>query len=114
MAGRMAEEAKAAYRAKNPRPPCPAPNSTPSSTSAHVATPTTTAPVSSPSPAPPSSSSPSIPIIVNGISYIPNPSWSSDPSPPVSSAYITEAPDFPGYDYHAFLALPDNNPSFLP
>ena len=112
MAGRTAEEAKAAYRAKNPRPPRPAPNSTLSSTSAHVATPTTTAPVPSPSPAPPSSSSPFIPIIVNGISYIPDPSWSSDPSPPVSSAYITEVPDFPGYDYHAFLALLDNNPSF--
>ena len=113
MAGRTAEEAKAAYRAKFPRPPRPAPNNTNSSSSVYATTPSTVTPVPSPSPAPPSSSFlPSIPIIVNGVSYIPDPSWSSDPSPPIPSAYITEIPDFPGYDYHAFLALPDNTSSF--
>ena len=112
MAGHSAKEAKAAYRAKNPRPPRPATNSTPPSSSVHVATPSTIIPVLSPSPAPPSSPSPPIPIIVNGISYIPDPSWSSDPSPPVPSAYVTEIPSFSGYDYHAFLALPDKTDPF--
>ena len=107
MAGHSAKEAKAAYRAKNPRPPRPATNSTPPSSSVHVATPSTIVPVLSPSPAPPS-----IPIIVNGISYIPDFSWFSNPSPSVPSAYITEIPSFSGYDYHAFLALPDKTDPF--
>ena len=112
MAGCLAEEAKAAYRAKNPHPPHPTMNSTPPSSSVHVATPSTIIPVPSPSPTPPSSPLPSITIIVSSISYIPDPSWSLDPSPSVPSAYITEIPSFSGYDYHAFLALPDNTHPF--
>ena len=96
MAGKTTEEAHAAYRAKNPRPPRPPP------TSAHIASSSSipsTSSVSSPSPA-----TSDLPVIINGRQYIPDPSFSPSLPPPPPSAYITEVADVPDYPYHAFLA----------
>ena len=110
MAGKTADEARAAYRAKNPRPPRPSTfpsvhvvssSSNPSSTIPVPSTPSITA----------SSPSPHLPVIINGTQYIPDPAWTSasssqpNPSPRPTSAYITEVPDLPDYPYHAFLAF---------
>ena len=103
MAGRTSEEAKAAYRAKFLRPPCP---TAPTSSSTHIA--------SNPIPfAPNTPSSPSIPIIINDISFISDPSCSHDPVTSTPSAYITEISDMPDYEYHAFFAIPDYSSSIL-
>ena len=112
MAGHTAEEAKAAYRAKYLCSPCPA---AVTSFIAHVAF--TAYITSNPSPLIPSITAtlaaPSLPIIVNSITYLSNPSWSPDASTSTPSAYITEVPDSPDYKYHTFFAIPSYTSSFL-
>jgi hypothetical protein len=113
MAGRSIDDAKAAYRTSvnrltlpNPqgyRPPCP------SNQSAHIA--------ASPTPSPTPSSTGTV--FVNGLPYVPDPTWNNVvPGATQSSAHITEitcAADTNDYQHHVFFAFSDPfslSPSF--
>ena len=115
MAGRTVDEARAAWRATLPRssstsraphgPSRPHSSSSSHSSSAHVATSSPTVSSSSPS---------SVPILINGVQYLPDPSWNVPPSAATPSAYITEVNNPTDYPYRAFLALSDDIPTSLP
>ena len=108
MAGRSIDEARAAWHATLPKLSFPPHSSFSSFSSANVATSSSTATTSSSS-----SSVTNIPIIINGIQYLPDPSWASASSNTSPTAFISEVKDPLDYPYHACLAISSPS-SYLP